>query len=110
MFSGKEKPILEFVLQMIDEAERVIQRYGTASSALNDFEGKNAILLNLLQIGEKLNKIESLEIRAMLPIDEAYSVRNRITHDYDGIDLEIVEEILVGELPIIKKIIIELLS
>jgi hypothetical protein len=57
MYSGKDKPILEFVLQMIDEAEKVIERYGSAYSALNDFEGKNAILLNLLQIGEKINKI-----------------------------------------------------
>ena len=109
MCSGKDRPILEFTLQMIDEAERVIERYGNAYLALNDFEGKNAILLNLLQIGEKLNKIESLEIRKLLPINEAYSIRNRITHDYDGIDLEIVEEILVEEFPSLKQIIIEIL-
>lgn len=94
MFKGYDKPILEFVLQMIEEAEQVIFRHGSAYLALSDIEGKNAILLNLLQIGEKLNKIESLEIKNCLPVDEAYSVRNRITHDYDGIDLSIIEEIL----------------
>jgi uncharacterized protein with HEPN domain len=108
MFSGKDKLILEFVLQMIDEAERVIERYGNAYLALNDFEGKNAILLNLLQIGEKLNKIESSEIREILPINEAYSIRNRITHDYDGVDLEIVEYILNEEFPLLKQKIVDL--
>jgi len=110
MSNPKDRPILEFTLQMIDEAERVIERYGSAYLALNDFEGKNAILLNLLQIGEKLNKIETTEIRELLPINEAYSIRNRITHDYDGIDLEIVEEILTYEFPGLKQIISDLLS
>lgn len=109
MFNRKDKAILEFVLQMIEEAEMVIERHGSAYLTLNDFEGKNAILLNILQIGEKLNKIESLEIRNILPISEAYSIRNRITHDYDGIDLEIVEEILVEEFPLLKQNINNLL-
>ena len=41
MFNRYDKPILEFVLQMIDEIERVIERYGSANLALSDFEGKN---------------------------------------------------------------------
>ncbi len=110
MFRGNDKPILEFVLQMIDEAERVVARYGSAFLALDDFEGKNAILLNLLQIGEKLNKIESPELKELLPISEAYSIRNRITHDYGGIDLEIVQDVLNEEFPLLKKKIIDLLK
>jgi len=63
-----------------------------------------------LQIGEKLQKIESPKIREILPIKEIYSIRNRITHDYDGIDLIIVEEILIDELPLLKKTILEIIS
>lgn len=110
MSNGKDKPILEFVLQMIDEAERVVERYGSAYKALNDFEGKNAILLNLLQIGEKLNKIESKELRDLLPISETYSIRNRITHDYGGIDLEIVECVLNDEFPVLKQKLLDLIK
>ncbi|MCX6146008.1 MAG: DUF86 domain-containing protein [Candidatus Kapabacteria bacterium] len=109
MFSDRDKAILEFVLQMISEAEIVVERHGSAYLTLNDIEGKNSILLNILQIGEKLNKIESKEIRNILPISEAYSIRNRITHDYDGIDLEIVEEILIEEFPLLKQNINNLL-
>ena len=94
---------------MIDEAERVMERYGSARLALSDFEGKNAILLNLLQIGEKLNKIESFALREMLPINESYSIRNRITHDYGGIDLEIVESILIDDFPLLKQKIEDLI-
>lgn len=110
MSNNTDKPILEFVLLMIKEAENVIERHGSAYRALNDFEGKNAILFNLLQIGEKLNKIHSPHIRALLPINEAYSIRNRITHDYDGIDLIIVEEVLNEEFPTLKKTILEIIS
>lgn len=110
MSNKNDYPIFEFVMQMINEAERVVERYGSEYLALNDFEGKNAILFNLLQIGEKLNKIQSQIFRDLLPIREAYSIRNRITHDYDGIDLIIVEEILIHEFPKLKKTILEILS
>lgn len=99
MSDSNLKPLLEFILEMIKEAESVVERHSGTYNALNDFEGKNAILLNLIQIGEKLNKIDNHEIKAQLPVEEAYSVRNRITHDYGGIDLEIVEYIVDKELP-----------
>ena len=110
MFSEKDRLKLEFVLQMISEAEEVVKRHGSAYDAVLDTEGRNAILLNLLQIGEKLNKIESDELRAKLPVKESYSVRNRITHDYGGIDLEIIESIIIYEFPEFKKTISGLLK
>lgn len=81
MFSRNDRALLEFVLPMIVEAEKVVTRHGSASKALLDFEGKNAILLNLIQIGEKLKKIDYSELQEVLPVKETYSVRNRITHD-----------------------------
>ncbi|MBM2816273.1 MAG: hypothetical protein HW421_3035 [Ignavibacteria bacterium] len=47
MFNKKDKPILEFVLQMIDEAERVIERHGNSYLALDDFEGRNLQMLSI---------------------------------------------------------------
>lgn len=102
--------LLEFALLMIDEAEQVIERHESVYEALNDFEGKNAILLNLLQIGEKLNKITSELIREKIPIQEIYSIRNRITHDYGGVDLYLIESILIDEIPKLKLTIEELIK
>ena len=95
---------------MIDEAEKVVLRHNGAQEALNDFEGKNAILLNIIQIGEKLKKIKSKELFDILPIKSAYSMRNRITHDYDGVNLIIVEHIVSEELPLLKTKITNILK
>jgi uncharacterized protein with HEPN domain len=103
MSDKNTSPLLEFVLQMIAEIEYVTEKHKGTSSALNDIEGRNAILMNLLQIGEKLNKITDETIRSLLPVKEAYSVRNRITHDYGGIAPEILEYIINNELPELKK-------
>lgn len=110
MLSKKDNAILEFALQMVKEAEQVVEKCGDAYKALNQFDSKNSILFNLMQIGEKLQKIESDSLREILPIKETYSIRNRISHDYDGIDLMIVEEILVQELPNLKITINNILS
>lgn len=110
MLTNNDKAKLEFVLQMLDEVQLLIQRYESTYKALIDFAGKNSILFNMLQIGEKLNKIQSLEIRDLLPIKEAYSIRNRITHDYDGIDLQIVEEIITFEFPKLKSELMAILN
>ncbi len=63
MLNNSDKAKLEFVLQMLDEVELLTQRYESTFNALLDFAGKNSILFNMLQIGEKLNKIQSIEIR-----------------------------------------------
>ena len=94
---------------MIDEAEIVIKRHGSPYNALIDVESKNSILLNLLQIGEKLNKLSSEQLREKLPVKETYSLRNKITHDYGGIDLPTVEYILNEELKLLKSQINEIL-
>jgi len=39
----------------------------------------------------------------------AYSIRNRISHDYGGVDLIIVEDIIAFEFPTLNKTIIEIL-
>lgn len=41
--------------------------------------------------------VVSPKIIKKLPINEAYSLRNRTTHDYDRIDLIIIEQILTFE-------------
>lgn len=109
MYDQKDIYALEFVAEMLDEISSSVRRHGSVISALSDFESKNSILMNLIQIGEKLNSLRSEELRNVLPAKEAYSVRNRITHDYGGIDLEIVESIIVHDLPGLKDKILSLL-
>lgn len=96
---------LEFILTMIENIAVICKRHSGIKNALNDMEGQNAIFMCLVQIGEKIKKIEDLSIKECLPVKEAASVRNFIIHDYTGVDLEIIEEIVDSDLLVLEKTI-----
>ena len=96
---------IDFILEMIENIEKIVRRHRGVVSALEDFEGQMAILMGLAQIGETLNKIDDSYIEKFDLKEEklgAYYTRNYIVHDYEGIDLIIVENILRKHLPILK--------
>ncbi|WP_456480149.1 HepT-like ribonuclease domain-containing protein [Nautilia sp.] len=73
--------------------------------ALEDFEGQMAIFMGLSQIGEVLNKLPHDFIQKYNLTEEktgAYYTRNYIVHDYEGVDLIIVEKILRENIPVLK--------
>ncbi len=96
---------LEFVLSVIDDLEKITARHKGVSLAMKDVEGKHAVLMCILQIGEKLNQIEDEDIRDKLPIAGAYSMRNFIAHDYGGIDLLLVKNTIRYNIPELKEIL-----
>jgi uncharacterized protein with HEPN domain len=95
-----------FVLEMIENIEMVIARHGSITKALEDtLEARAAILMYLMQIGETLKKVElpllqkyDLEVE----MKGAYDVRNFIAHDYDGVNIIVIEDIIRTNLPILK--------
>lgn len=96
---------LESVLKAIASIEGIVARHGGISRALEDeMEGRPALLMWLMQIGEILHKIKNPEILACFDerdVKGAYDVRNFITHDYEGVNLLFVESIIrekMGEL------------
>ncbi|OGS17662.1 MAG: hypothetical protein A2219_08500 [Elusimicrobia bacterium RIFOXYA2_FULL_50_26] len=101
---------LEFILRMITSIETIVQRHGDIDAALTDIEGQNALLMFLLQIGEKISRIEGEQYRVLLPVKEASSVRNFIAHDYDGINLQIIKDIVLTDIPVLKKNLNEILK
>ena len=96
---------IDFILEMIDNIEKIVKRHKGVVFALEDFEGQMAILMGLAQIGETLNKIEDEYIKKLDLEEEklgAYYTRNYIVHDYEGVDLMIVENIIRKHLPVMK--------
>ena len=93
---------LDFILEMIEDIEYTVEQNSSLTQALADRTGKHALLMCLLQIGESLNKIQSEELRAMLPVKGAYDVRNFIAHDYEGVDLGLIDSILRHFIPELK--------
>jgi len=103
MFDIGDRARLEFILQMIGNIEIVVKGHGDVKKALEDIEGQSAILLFLVQIGEKLGKIKSPDLLADLPIKAAQSVRNIIVHDYTNVNISLIEEIILLNLPELKE-------
>lgn len=85
---------LEFILKMIDDIEFILSKHTSITEALNDRISKPAIMMSLLQIGEVMSKIDFENEFLSASAKGAYNVRNFIAHDYEGINLAIIENIL----------------
>lgn len=78
----------------------------------NNQQAYNATCHLLLAIGEEAKKLEPTlkEEITFLNWNDITAVRNRIAHDYRGIDQEIVYKICKNELAILKQATIQLLQ
>ena len=93
---------LEFIINLIDDIEFIINRHESISNTLNDIEGKHAVLMCLQQIGESLGKLEDTKMKSQLEGKEANLMRNIIAHDYMGIKVSIVVGPLEISIPKLK--------
>ena len=84
----------------------------TLSLFRNDQKTVDAVIRNFEIIGEAAKNI-STEIKQKythIPWDEMYALRNKITHEYFGVDFEIIWEIATNHLPLNKLEIDKLLE
>lgn len=98
----------------IETIYTIIKRHGSITNALKDFEGQPAILMLLVAISEQFSKLAKKESRLLEYFDSEdirglIAVRNYIAHDYDGVNLAIVEDDLRENMPRILTIIKRLL-
>jgi uncharacterized protein with HEPN domain len=79
-----------------------------------DFEELNAnevlldsMLFRMIQISENTRKLSDnyKKIRADIPWNAMYGLRNRIVHDYGNVDLNIVYETLKKDIPALLELI-----
>jgi len=106
MSKRSQQSKIAFIIEMIDNIAFIVDRHNGVINALEDIEGKMAILMGLTQMGETLNKLDSKMIESLEMGQNqkgAYDIRNFIVHDYEGVDLYIVEEVIRKYLPLIKK-------
>jgi uncharacterized protein with HEPN domain len=66
-----------------------------------DYKTVDAVIRNLEVIGEAANKIpeQIKEKYDNVPWDEMYLARNKISHEYFGIDYDIIWDIISNHLP-----------
>ena len=97
---------IDFMIEMCEKIEEILARHGGAVKSLEDFEGQMAILMGISQIGESLKKLDNMVVEKYGLIEDrdgAYYTRNYIVHDYEGVDLGFIENILRNYLPKLKE-------
>ncbi len=106
---------LSSILQKIENIEKVIKEAGSITKALSDEAiYKPAIMMHMVSIAEQFSKMQDdmdLETLSKFEKDDvrgAIAVRNFIAHDYDGVSMSVVEEVLRVYLPKLKKTILEI--
>lgn len=65
----------------------------------------DACVFNLSQIGELCRIVDDTFAKAHteIPWREMYGLRNRIVHDYEGVNLRLVWEIISGDIPELRE-------
>lgn len=94
---------LEFILQMIDDIERIAHRHGGIRPAMADREGYHALMMCCLQIGETMGKITTSAYRSELPVALATALRNVIAHNYLGISPQVMIDTLEINIPELRE-------
>ena len=72
----------------------------------NDIKTIEAVLYNLIVIGEASKNIPyeiKRKLKKLIPFKEISGLRNRLAHDYLGIDLCIILEIVKADIPKLKE-------
>lgn len=110
MFSSKAIERVNLILKKINFIESITEEKGSISLALEDEQNSRAsILMHLTSISEQFDKLlhnGELEILGYFEKEDikgSYELRNFIAHNYEGVDLYIVEEVIKQRLPIIKQ-------
>ncbi len=110
MFSNRALERIKVIEKKIDFIEAIVREKGSVIEALEDEQNARAsILMHLTSIAEQFDKLlhnGELEILSHFQkqdIKGSYELRNFIAHDYEGIDLCIVEDVINERLKIIKQ-------
>lgn len=109
MYSQKAIERIKVIIKKIDFIQSIIAENKTVTNALADEKSARAsILMHLTSIAEQFDKLlhnGELEVLSHFEKEDikgSYELRNFIAHDYEGVDLYIVEDVINKRLPIIK--------
>ncbi len=105
------KAILLRILDNIDHIESLLSTM-TEATFLSELKDFNAVCLELIQIGEKVNQLspEVYDAYPEVPWHELYGLRNRIVHGYDKINKDIIWATLQQDIPEIKEELTRIVS
>ncbi|MCX6051620.1 MAG: DUF86 domain-containing protein [Campylobacterales bacterium] len=115
MYKEDELVRVKSIYTKLIDIQTIIQRHNGIVQALGDVEGQPAILMLLIATAEQFNKLynKNAEVIQEFDLDDIkgfISVRNFIAHDYDGINLALIENDLRFNIPKIITIVEKILA
>jgi uncharacterized protein with HEPN domain len=101
---------LKHILESIDEAERHIKDI-TKDEFLKDVKAQDAVVRRLEIIGEAAKNLPATfkNKYPYVPWKKIAGTRNILVHEYFGVDLNLVWEMIKRDLPKLKKNILKIL-
>lgn len=116
MRSRPENDLL-YLLRMLESSEKILLYSHPFTNAedffnANDQKDFNASLNLLAQIGEQANKLSAELIKKYTKPDwiQWKGFRNRIVHDYTGIDLYLTFDIIKTNIPLMKLLLTDIIK
>ena len=106
--SESSRAKLFLILEKIGHIETVVEEAGGISPVLQDpITRRPAILMHLTAIAEQFHKLKQRQCSALdafnaQDLKGMYDVRTYIAHDYEGVNLAIIEWIIRYGLPTLK--------
>jgi len=103
------KILLKHILESIEWIERDVQGL-SRENFYSEVIIQDAVLRRLEIIGEAVRNLDEMtkESNPNVPWIEIAGMRNKLIHEYFDVDLDLVWEVVAGELPEFKKHILEL--
>ena len=94
------KKLSAYAAKIIGYCEGVTYEQFSADSKLAE-----ACVFNLSQMGELANRVEDAfaDAHPEIPWRYIYGLRNRIVHDYEGVNLVLIWQIIRDDLPELKE-------
>jgi len=111
MKEKEDKLVLKQIIGFIEKIEDYLKGVDH-DQFLKDGRTQDSVIRNIEIVGEACNRLSEnfLVNNPEFPILEATSMRNRLIHGYDDIDLEIVWNTATQDIQTLKHIIIQILN
>lgn len=98
---------LDHILQAMARINRYVQDFDEAAFLAND-EKQDAVVRNIEIIGEAARNIERYHPdfaahHQDIPWTEMYFMRNRLSHGYFSVDMELVWKTFQHDIPVLEK-------
>ena len=100
---------LKSIQSKIAMIEEIVNEKGSITLSLEDEKlSKPAILMHLIAIAEQFQRLQdAMEFEILSKFDKedirgAFAVRNFIAHDYEGVNMALIENVIRVYLPKIK--------